>query len=648
MKKAYLVLLFLTAFLFTFIKVRGFDLFFYLKVADFETLFSPLKTNFFSFTFPDFPYRNYAHLFSEGVNFVAKHFGINLLTILQSLIVALSYLIIAKASYRKIDFIPFFSALLLSIFTLRYRLLFRPHNLSYIFFALNIYLLVSRPRHFRLFLFLNQMLWVNTHNGFILGIVNLLLLYPYNRQLRIDLHKTVLALLAGSLASPHLYHPFLEVINPFWGSTKNIFQYIKVHEWQATDGRLYFSFYGILILYSGYIVLREKKFRLIPFYLFYLALSVRFVRFVDFFALVAFFVIITGKKGYIFVIEKGHKAIKTLAFAILLFFCLNDYTSNPIIPYGYGLAEYFYPKGSVNYLKAHNIRGNAFNSYAFGGYLIYEMFPHIKPAIDGRLCYPLDFIALYARSHEDKKSFLELVNKFSPHIFLIDFEHPQLGLFITELKERYALVYFDDTAMLFLDRAMFKDVVQKDEIRYLNPLYVSGYDNDEVPNEMVKLELERQIKKNPSNRALIMYANLLLKENRKDDAKAVLQLVSQNKNPIGKTECYNNLGTISLNEGNIKYAKTLYKKALRFSDDLATAHFNLAQIYDEEKNYPMAYYHYKKFVKLSEDNVPSYVFERLEVLKRLSLFLLARLFIAIFAISGLYYILYWKRRKTKH
>ncbi len=43
-----------------------------------------------------------------------------------------------------------------------------------------------------------------------------------------------------------------------------------------------------------------------------------------------------------------------------------------------------YPAGGVAYLKAHRLAGNLFNTYGWGGYLLYELYPDHPVFIDGR------------------------------------------------------------------------------------------------------------------------------------------------------------------------------------------------------------------------------------------------------------------------
>lgn len=645
MKKKYTFFIFLIAFLSTFVKVRSFDLFFYLKIAEIESFFNTLKSNFFSFSHPDFPYQNYSFLFSELAYFFSSNFGISSLIILQSFAISISYVILIKSVDYKKSVITLFIIFLLSVFTLRYRLLFRPHNLSYLFFTINLFLLTRVPKNYLVYLLLNQILWVNTHNGFILGIINLFLLYPYLKE-RINFGKSLFILLIGSLISPSFYKPFLEIVNPFLGMTKDIFQYIKVHEWQPVDDRLYFSFYGILVVVGFLILIKEKKWFLLPFYVFYLVISIRFVRFVDFFALASLYTVIQPISkyeqisfNYSIKFKKLFGFSKIFFLIIISLFSIKDYFNNHLIPYGYGMADYFYPSSAVNYIKQKGIKGNIFNTYAFGGYIIYYLYPECKPIIDGRLCYPLEFIKLYADSHENEKSFIDIVAKYKPDIFFVDFEHPQLAQFITKLRDSYALVYFDDIAMIFLDRKKFEKIVSDDEFKFLKPLYVSGYSEGEENIKGVKLELENVLKTTPNNRSKVMYGNILLAEGDVITAQKFFENVIKSRIPIGKAEAYNNLGVIKLSEGKLEKAKSFFKRALSLDKNQPFAHINLAQIYDTENKYFFAYYHYKMFLKNSGRDIPDEIKERVKFLSKYVLFQSARFLIIILASSGIFIII---------
>lgn len=654
MKKKLTAFIFIISFIISFIKIRGFDIFIYIKQAEIESFLNPLYVNLFSFSYPEYPYTNYSLLFSELIAILNNFFGLNSLIIFQSLVVALSFSLIWWTVSKRFkcehtdDAPSFFLAtfsLLLAVFTLRYRLLFRPHNMTYLFFALNIFLLIRRPKYYLYLLFINQLLWVNSHNGFVLGIINLILLLPYKKELKKEFLKIFIVLVAGSLCSRFGWRPFLEVINPFWGSTKDIFKIIKIHEWQPTDERLYFSFYGFLIFFSFFYIIYNRNFKILPFDLFYLLLSIRFVRFVDFFALTAFFCVISNNNKTCY-IEKRRTiflTIKSVSLIVLFTICIKDFITNPTIPTGLGVAELFYPEGAVSFIKKHKIKGTIFNSYPYGGYIIYKLYPDCKPIVDGRLCYPLDFIKLYADAHEESKSFDKIVSKFQPDIFLLDFEHPKLNYFLDISREKYALVYFDDNALVFLKRGVYKEIILSKEFKNLRPMYVSGYNEPEINIADVKKELELVLANNPTNRGSVMYANILLKEGKNKEAKALFEKVVKSNSPIGKVESYNNLGAIMLSEGNLKAAKRFFKKALSLNHEFEMSHFNLAQIYDEEGNYSFAFYHYKRFIKLTEGEANSEILERVQILKKLTIILIFRILVGVLACLGILFILLRKK-----
>lgn len=644
--------IFIVSSIFSFIKIRGFDIFIYIKQAEFESFLNPLSKNLFSFSYPEYSYKNYSLLFSELVAILNYYFGLNSLIMFQSLIVGLSFTLLFLAFSKEFErrkqidnyFIVAF-ALLLAIFTLRYRLLFRPHNMTYLFFALNIFFLIRQPRYYLYLLFINQLLWVNSHNGFILGIVNLFFLLFYKGELKKDFSKIFTVLVAGSLCSRFGWRPFLEVINPFVGETKDIFQIIKIHEWQPTDERLYFSFYGGLILFSFLYIIYRRNFKILPFYLFYLLLSMRFVRFVDFFALTAFFSVIAYKNETRY-LEKRRTlffSIKALSLIGLFTICLSDFISNPTIPYGYGVADFFYPEGAVTFIKKHKIKGTVFNSYPYGGYLIYKLYPDCKPIIDGRLCYPLDFIKLYAESHEEANSFVKIIDHYKPDIFLVDFDHPKLNYLLDISREKYALVYFDDNALIFLKRGVYSDIVSSREFKYLRPIYVSGYSESDVNIAALKNELEMTLANAPTNRGIVMYANILLQEGKTKEAKSLFQKVVKSNTPIGKIESYNNLGTIMLYEDNVKEAKKFFKKALSLKNEFEMSHLNLARVYDEEGNYSLAFYHYKKFIKFTGGKVDSEILERVQILKKLTIIFIFRVLFGVLACLGILFILLRKK-----
>ena len=47
-------------------------------------------------------------------------------------------------------------------------------------------------------------------------------------------------------------------------------------------------------------------------------------------------------------------------------------------------AEWRYPAGAADFLLAHHVAGPIFNTYEYGGYLIWRLWPEQRVFIDGR------------------------------------------------------------------------------------------------------------------------------------------------------------------------------------------------------------------------------------------------------------------------
>lgn len=641
------------SFAFSIIKIRSYDLFYYLKVAEFEGLLNPIKSNFFSFSHPEYPYTNYSVLFSETVAFLNNYFGLNSLILFQAIIIAISFGLISSVYKNKNNFVYLFIVFLLSLFTLRERLLFRPHNLSYLFFSINLYLLLTKNKLNLPFLFLNQIFWVNTHNSFILGVINPILLYPVINESIKDHKKWFLLIITsiiGSLFSLHFTKTFVEIFNPFIGETKELFKILPIHEWQSIDLNLILSFYGLLVLISVFIIFKTKNYKILPFFIFYLVISIKYVRFIDYFALVTFLSSIICLSAQKQILESFKlKVLKTAFFLILLITCILNYFRNPLIPYGIGIANYFYPEKAIDFIKSNNIKGKIYNSYPFGGYIIYNLFPDCKPIIDGRLCYPLDFIKLYADSLENPYSFREIIMKYKPDIFLIDYNHPDIATFLDLMKDKYKLVFYDDNAMIFLENKKFYEMIKKHAYKFVSPQYVMGFSNIKIENlDSVTQEIKRNIDETNSNRSKVMLGNILLYYGKKEIAKEYFTKVIESDSPIGKAEAFNNMGIIYLENNEVDLAIKMFKKAIFYTKDFDLANLNLAEIYKEKRHYIQAFFYFFKYytnLRKKGENITNDLKNNIFETGNLAIRSALEYLLIVFALYGIIYIIFIKKRK---
>ncbi|MCL4465420.1 MAG: hypothetical protein M1389_05220 [Chloroflexi bacterium] len=84
-----------------------------------------------------------------------------------------------------------------------------------------------------------------------------------------------------------------------------------------------------------------------------------------------------------------------------------------------------YPAGGVAYLREHHLAGNLFNTYGWGGYLIYELYPEYRVFIDGRSDFYGDaLLEEYALVANVKPQWREVLDKYQVATVLIEKNSP--------------------------------------------------------------------------------------------------------------------------------------------------------------------------------------------------------------------------------
>jgi hypothetical protein len=124
-------------------------------------------------------------------------------------------------------------------------------------------------------------------------------------------------------------------------------------------------------------------------------------------------------------------------------------------------AEWRYPGGAADFLLAHNVNGPIFNTYGYGGYLIWRLWPHERVFIDGRALNESVFLD-YRRmaSNADStggKSGDELLAQYGIQVIVMDgfeFSSGEPYLLPAALSDpsqkEWKLVYQDAQAVVFM------------------------------------------------------------------------------------------------------------------------------------------------------------------------------------------------------
>ena len=109
------------------------------------------------------------------------------------------------------------------------------------------------------------------------------------------------------------------------------------------------------------------------------------------------------------------------------------------------------PKGAADYLILNKERFsglNMFNTYRWGGYLIWRLYPHYRVFIDGRADLYGDFIGEYYKVMELRPDVHEVLKKYNISLIII----PVNSTLDTYLKEKssWRQIYSDNTSVIYL------------------------------------------------------------------------------------------------------------------------------------------------------------------------------------------------------
>ena len=187
---------------------------------------------------------------------------------------------------------------------------------------------------------------------------------------------------------------------------------------------------------------------------------------------------------------------------------------------GIGIASYF-PQRISSFTKQHNLQGNMLNSYAFGGYLIWSLYPERKIFIDGRNEVFLPLLQKIVKSRADNRQWNQLLNEYQIDYALLNYVddlekvtymQPDGGSFVVYMpftethfpRSRWALIYWDDTGMVLVRRKgqnsnllnMEFANVYPEGSDYMKQLVLNG----KLSKVQAITELERKVREDPSCR----------------------------------------------------------------------------------------------------------------------------------------------------
>ena len=456
--------------------------------------FDLLKTNFYSYTQPDYPMVN--HHWGSGVIFflilqMSGFIGLSVFYLTISLLIFyLFFRLTQKQAGFKISVLC--SVLLIPLIAARTEI--RPEIFSYLCIALFFWILwhckeglISNKWLFILPVL--EIIWVNTHIYFIFGpaLIGLFLVDRLIKKRKV-FNRIFFVLVLTSLTT--LINPFglKGLIYPFTIFRDYGYRIIENQSVWFLENLgiisnpnliLFKIVFAILALSFIFLLIKNrKKFSIIYFFLAIVFsamawLAIRNFTLFGFFALLI--IAYNINKGIGKRIKFNSLNVKFgLVFLCLAIFFITFFTHYQKLPladkeFGFGLAKD--NNQSAEFFKEQNLKGPIFNNYDIGSYLIYYLYPKEKVFTDNRPeAYSVSFFEQeYIPLQQDNNVWLEQdkLYNFNAIFFAYHDATPWAQKFLIKrvTDDNWAPVFADDYAIIFLKRNdLNQSIIEKYEM----------------------------------------------------------------------------------------------------------------------------------------------------------------------------------------
>jgi len=336
----------------------------------------------------------------------------------------------------------------------------RPYLVTFVLLGLAILLLESRHRSLLWLLPPLMLIWANCHGGYIVGWI-VIVAYLGESALRrlsdpsaqVDRRLWIAATLSLLLTvlNPNGLHIF-QVLTSYRRSplTATLLEWQPPVLWPPTV-------LGGLLLASAIVLLSARhRVRAVDWILFlaFTAAALMAGRNTFLIGLLAPILIAT----YLPWNRPFHRYAETGA-AILLLAGTVAVFANPR-SFQLRVAEWAYPTGAAEFLRSHHVSDRMFNTYEYGGYLTWKLWPQERVFIDGRALSESVFHdygrILYDAGDGDGKSAAQLLDDYGVQVVVMNYFEYASGLLYViapALADAdtfgWSLVYADPQAMIF-------------------------------------------------------------------------------------------------------------------------------------------------------------------------------------------------------
>lgn len=385
------------------------------------------------------------------------------------------------------------------------------------------------------------------------------------------------------------------------------------------------TFLSIVILMSIAILGIRKNFHEIPLAIGFGFLTFKFRRFLPEFFIFAlpaagiaiqFYLDTAGTSIKKYIASFPFKIVNGLA--VILFLIFVSYSVRTLFYYdlysfkGIGLHQKYFPKNAFEFIEKNRIKPNVYNTANFGGAMIFYFFPEQKVFEDTRLISYETFLKY--KESVNRPDFFKLVEFYEINYSLIDIDLSILSNY-PEMREHWALVYFDDYSEIFVKKIPENEYLYKGkEFMAINPEKIEDMveytlDNSIMPVNVV-YEMRRALTLAPNSYKLHYALGALLSLNN-NDKNAIAESKAELKKSLELMPHYpysnKRLAGILMSEGNYKEAIPYFEKFVRCADfnkwdTLSDILNEFGILYIRAKDYSKAKRVFKKALKIDPKN----------------------------------------------
>jgi len=631
------------------IEIRDLDLWLHLGMGKFISHhgFVP-SIDMLSCSIAGHPWINHEWLFQVLIHKIFTNSGFDGLMTMQLLLVSITLLVLLFIGYDKDKLFTTIFTLMLVLMVYQIRFTLRPDLFSLLFFALFIFIMsLFIDRKWSLYvLFALQILWTNMHGFFFFGPLFILigvstewmkrrvkLPYEWNSVGRLEddeykrmkqvLILVILACLVNPLTFKGAWYP-IKVFFQLSGESKIFFQHIQELQKPILLRNIFdfaeLPYYKILILISIMsFVYNRRRIDIggLFFWLAFLCFSLIAVRNIPFFAFAAYLIIITNFYSLSFndivpvrFVQKKFFYVTAIAIKILLLVWMADYSLS-ISDRGYfdfdkfqrkseigGVSLRSYPTKAVDFLVKNDVKGNAFNDFNSGAYLVGRAFPNIKVFIDGRTeVYGPKFFKDYKRIYNDGNSELfEIVEKkCGITIAFLNSSKQRIPKKILKYfynNKSWIPVYFDYDGIIFL-----KDVPDNKSLIKEFKIDLAKWPGTKM--NLLRLGAKRVDPYQFLNRAFSLEA-MEIYDGALAEAQEALKVDPR------YTDSYQIMGKVYSERKDYEKAFEYFRIASVLNSSNRTMRYNLAKTYEQLEEYGNAIYQYQKLINHNPGDSEAY------------------------------------------